>query len=53
MGNGLAISAVELTTVGVNESWSDDRVSVNVVSDSHRPDGATVCAGWLAGAGCE
>jgi hypothetical protein len=30
-GSGLAISAVEPTTVGVNEFWSGDRVSENVV----------------------
>jgi hypothetical protein len=28
---GLAMSAVESTTVGVNEFWSGDRVAINVV----------------------
>jgi hypothetical protein len=28
---GLAISAVEPTTTGVNEFWNGDRVTVNIV----------------------
>jgi hypothetical protein len=30
-GRGLVISAVEPTTAGVNEFWSGDQISVNVV----------------------
>jgi hypothetical protein len=40
-------------TVGVNEFWSGDRVSKNVVWDALRPAGVTICAGQLAGAGCK
>jgi hypothetical protein len=52
-GRRLAISAVEPTTAGLNEFWSGDRVSVNVVWDGLRPGGVTICAGRLAGVGCE
>jgi hypothetical protein len=45
--SGLAISAVEPTTAGVNEFWSGDRVSANVVLDALRPGGVTICAGPL------
>jgi hypothetical protein len=36
-GSGLAISAVEPKTTGLNEFWSGDRVLVNVVEDVLRP----------------
>jgi hypothetical protein len=49
----ISISAVAPTIVGVNEFWSGDRVLVNVVWDAVRPGGVTICAGRLAGAGCE
>jgi hypothetical protein len=42
--SGLAISAVEPTTAGVNGFSSEERVSVNVVYDALRP-GGVICAG--------